>query len=219
MFDRTKAPRKRFFGSLVIGFGFGGWLWRLPELGLWFLRPGQVLLPGVLGGFGPRRSVGGWALGNGVHWFLFEWQLRTEAGWLVRPIRLKPGIGRFDKTFAEAAWGRVGSIAPTFHREVGAFAVTPSILVTVAFPSSFAGTFFKSGWGGGRHAPGRRRTERFRPRRRRTPIVATTPSARITLSIAVPFTHARIGLVVRAFDSFEVLRLDIRDMQESIAAD
>ena len=219
MFDRTKASRKGLFGSVTIGFAIANWLRRLAELGFWFSRPGRVLLPGVLGSLGPCRSHGGRALGNGACESFFGRRLRTQAGWLGRPIRLEPGIGRFDQSLAEAAWGRVRSIAPTFDREVGAFAVTAAVLVTVAFSSSFSRPFFKPGWGGsGRHASGRR-TERFRPGRRRTAIVATTPSARITLPIAVPLTHARIGLVVRAFESFEVLRLDIRDMQEPIAAD
>ena len=128
-------------------------------------------------------------------------------------MRFEGSLGRLDQALAKPPRRRLGSIASTLDRLVGSIALAAPI--TITFPSRSRGALRAEGG----PAAFRRAADRAGPAAVRA-LGDRRGHVRDAgrLAVPVPVARAAVRLALRAFGSIEVLRLNIRNMQETVAA-
>jgi hypothetical protein len=204
---------------------------RLPEALRSPARGGQIdglfsdpVLRAILQGFRPGRKHRFAGLSERLGNLLSERGLGLQR---VRfdgkdGLRLRPGLGLRNQALAEAARGTFGVIATTLDGLIGPFpfarTIAASLAVALRVPSPFGVTIFgvrRLDVGGPEgHVCGlgcRRPAARFA-----TPAAVAFP-ARVAAAVAL--TRGRFGIAARRRAPVEVLRFDVRDVEEAVAAD
>ena len=186
-----------------------------------FINP--VLDP-IFQGFGPGRKHAVVCFDRGLQDVLRKWRLGLRQIEFdgKNGLRLRPGLGLRDQALAEAT-RTLGPILAALDRLIGAFALTravaASVPISLRVPRPFWVTILRAWWLAlERPERGVRRLGCRWPATRR---LAPTSVAAFPSWFAAPLAIARRRILIARGRSaaIKILRFDVRDVEEAVAAD